>query len=40
MRKIGVLAALLAALALTGCDKCTGGLQDIRFPAPPAACSR
>lgn len=35
------LAAVLAAAALlAGCDKCSGGLQDIRIPLAPRACSR
>jgi hypothetical protein len=31
---LGVLCALLA-----GCDKCTGGLQELRFPQAPNVCS-
>ncbi|CAN2535578.1 MAG TPA: hypothetical protein VIF40_08450 [Methylosinus sp.] len=41
MRKICILAGLVAAYALlTGCDKCTHELQDIRLPTLPQACSR
>lgn len=39
--KIGKLAIVLIASALlSACDKCTGGLQDIRLPLAPHACSR
>jgi hypothetical protein len=31
------LAALCAALA--GCDKCTGGFEELRFPHIPKSCS-
>lgn len=41
MRKIILLAvALLAFSQLSGCDKCTYELQDIRLPQLPAACTR
>jgi hypothetical protein len=35
------LAIVLTACALlSGCDKCTGDLQDIRLPFAPHACTR
>jgi hypothetical protein len=41
LRKFFVPAVLAAAFALlSGCDKCSYELQDIRLPSPPHACSR
>lgn len=40
-RLIGRLGIVLIASALlSACDKCTGGLQEIRVPFAPHACSR
>lgn len=40
-RFIAKLTIVLAVSALlSACDKCTGGLQDIRVPFAPQACSR
>ena len=39
-RRILMFVALAALGALlSGCDKCTGGLQEIRFPKLPDSCS-
>jgi predicted small secreted protein len=38
-RKITLLAFLLGACALlSACDKCTGDLQDLRYPGGPKSC--
>jgi hypothetical protein len=40
MRGHWMIAALAALCALlSGCDKCTGEFQELRFPGPPKACS-
>jgi hypothetical protein len=41
LRKFLVPVVLAAAFGLlSGCDKCSYELQDIRLPMPPHACSR
>jgi len=40
MRRHLIFAALAALCALlSGCDKCTGELQELRVPGAPKSCS-
>jgi hypothetical protein len=39
-RRIGIFALLVGACALlSGCDKCTGGWQEIQLPGAPKTCA-
>ncbi|CAN3991499.1 hypothetical protein [Methylocystis bryophila] len=39
MRRHLIFAALAALCGLlSGCDKCTGGFQELRVPAVPKSC--
>jgi predicted small secreted protein len=40
IHRLVLISALVAACALlSACDKCTGDLQDLRYPGGPKSCT-